>query len=272
VDGNSTVVRFLEGGVPINRAELIKRLVDLTPQGFGFRALLNSGIADIPLPAGTNGVQIKFPVINAATANMPIYFVAVPDRLYSGGVTFSDYLNHCDPSPVHHITPAHQQRFWRFFALEDARINFIEIAHDGVGQHHFGAAIFKGGYGIANPAEIMVSPCPKVVPLRDAENQFLGHIYTFAHAVKNEAVLENSLRLHSFWYSVGKASEAMFDGVNVFDIDGNIKENLFLNTHGLGVPYLHFRVENRALHYNNVDPALRDDAPSAAYLVRIFGP
>lgn len=270
-DGRNVVVRFQNGPNPITRQELINELIKLDPAGFTFRSLLNQSIAGLK-PVGSNSVQIKMPVINATTANMPIYFVAVPYNLGAYGQVFADYFYNCTHRPVNAITIAYQQRFWHLFVLDNAKANFLQIASGALAQEEFGSVVFKGGYGVPSADEIMVSPCPKASNLRSPANQVLGHISSFAQAVEDETILENSLRLHSFWYSVGKTAREMFDGHTVKDLDGNVKQNLFLSTHGQGVPYLHFRVENVARHYGNVSPDLLDNRLSADYLVRIFAP
>lgn len=268
-DGRNTVVRFQNGPNPITRQELISWLIKLDATGFTFRTILNKSIADLN-PAGKNSVQIKMPVINATTANMPIYFVAVPENLGAFGELFADYFFNCAYRPINHPTAAYQARFWRLFALDDIKANFLQIHLGDGAQEEFGSAVFKGGYGIPNADEIMVSPCPKVGNLRSHQNQFLGHIYSFAQAVQDETILENSLRLHSFWYSVGMTAHEMFDGLTVKNLAGDVKQNLFLSTHGIGVPYLHFRVENSANHYGIAPRELQWNEPSADYLDAIF--
>lgn len=271
--GAALVIRYLRNNVDITRDEFITLLGQADAIGKDFRELLNLSIANLPPPGGgRQGYELKGPVINNATKNFPFYFVAIEKGgLGAGANTYADYLFNCNPQPNGAVkNPQFTARFLKFYAAQTP-INFLEEGPLSNNLLNYGASVFQGGLE-ASPKEILVSPCPEDARMNRPQNNFLGHIYIFAQGVKDAAVFARNLRLHSFWYAVGKIARDMFDGANVTDAAGAPENKLFLSTHGTGVNYLHFRLENAPPNHNyaaNVD-ALRDEAGSQAYFQAIF--
>ncbi len=95
-------------------------------------------------------------------------------------------------------------------------------------------------------------------------------IYPFTKEVSKAA---NSNRLHALWYAVGQTARKMFDGTTVYNLDGFVPagtpDELFISTHGIGVRYLHVRVENTHQHYHT-NPALLNQQQSKNYFNKLF--
>lgn len=272
--GSNFVLRYLRSNVAVSRNDFIELLIETGEDGKNFRELLNESIADLPAPDnGRTGYQLQAPVIDDATKNDPFYFIAFEDYLGSGGTTFANYLVHCQPAPLGASKNAeYQARFWRLFAADSSKLPaFSErIANDLSPNLANGAVVFKGGVPPNRDAgQIMVSPCPAEPNLSAPKNAFAGHIYTFAREVKDVTDPAKAKRLHSFWYAVGKTARKMFDGANVYDLDGNPRTKLFLSMHGHGVPYLHVRLEDTPRYYYQVK-ALTDDVGSRNYFQSVF--
>jgi len=287
VDSDVLMLRYEENSNTISRDDFINYLVDKTSEGEKFRRLLTKSIAELPAPGGSNdGYMIWAPVINGATKDFPFYFVAKEKSGFgiTLDTTFKPQFKHCNPVPNNMANSNHyDDRFFKLYKKTSVVGGFKKRKLNSANPPlKYAAAIFKGGVNSGpNGSEIMVSPCPIKADFADNKNKKLIHIYSFSkYLVENPNPNPGKLkRLHSFWFSVGKAAKKMFDGTNVVDFDGQPKNELMLNTHGMSVKYLHFRVETEAADYNNYhlagsgrDVRLRSNNDSHQYYVEKFTP
>lgn len=266
----SVIGFFKADNTAVSRQEFISLLVQQDQAGLDFRFLVNDATATLPAPqAGNNGYMLQAPLISNATHNDPMYFVAIPSHIGANAATFADYLWNCQPRPQGSSKSMQfTQRFWQFFAFTGA-FNFTSENQASITQHAYGAAVFKGGGGTGSNTEIMVSPCPADANMADPQNQPFGHIYTFARAINDPTDPVQAARLQSFWFAVGSVASYMYNNGNLRDLAGNPSPDLYLSTHGHGVAYMHFRVENQATHYGEV-PDLQNAAQANAYHQAVF--
>lgn len=260
---------FKTNNTAVTRQEFISFLVQQDQAGLDFRSLVNGAVAALPVPQGSNnGYMLQAPLITNATHNDSMYFVAIPSTVGANAATFADYLWHCQPRPQASAKSAQfAQRFWQFYAFSGG-FNFSSEDQLSNAQHAYGAAVFKGGAPGSN-TEIMVSPCPTDADLASPLNQAFGHIYTFARSINDHANPSQVARLQSFWFAVGSVASYMYNNGNIRDLAGNAQAFLYLSTHGHGVAYLHFRVENQPTHYHQV-PELQNAAQANAYHQAVF--
>lgn len=269
--GPRPVIRYAKNNAIMSRQQFIEELASVP--AFDFRSIVNNSIAKLPAPNPQNGYMLQAPVIRNTNLNSKFYFVAIRSTLYppNGDARFNQYLSHCNPAPPGaNRGGEYGVRFIDFYAFDAGLTLQRRTLHDPLANLPFGALFFKGiGAVRVDPEEIMVVPCPVDANIIAPGNHDLGHIYTFAKAFTNEAILANKQRLQSFWYAVGNAANRMLNNGAIQDMDGNPKADLYLSTHGSGVYYLHFRVENHQRYYGQV-PALIGDVPSVHFYNAAF--
>lgn len=269
--GTYPVIRYLKNHAVMSHREFIDDLA--TQTAFDFRSIVNRSVAQLPPPAGNNGYMLQAPKITATNYHQPFFFVAIPSHLYQPApatTTFNDYLTHCQTAPAGaNRLGAYMLRFLGLAAFKPSHKISVRALNSGKPAVEHGAVFFRGGYAVADPKEIMVVPCPAHNVLTHAQNVPYGHIYTFARAVNDETQPISHLRLQSFWFVVGTTAQKMFNGGVIQDIDGNVQTGLYLSTHGHGVYFLHFRVENTQRYYTQI-PALHNEVLSAAYYANLF--
>jgi hypothetical protein len=265
--GDKQVVRYLKKNQILSRYQFINSLADENEPDI--RLIFNQSIAKLP---DASAYMVWAPVINKTTKDMPFYLVAMSKPAFkeTAAANFAPQFKHCDPHPKAD-EQQYLDRFLKMYALENG--HFLErLSNDTGPDLKNGAVIFKGGvlHG-PNASEIMVSPCPIDRNLSSNLNAPLINIYSFAK-------LEGQLaRLHSFWLAVGKTALMMFDGDKVKDLAGNEKKELLLNTHGIAINYLHFRIETESADYNHYKEhagedgvSLRDEKKSHEYYTKVF--
>lgn len=258
---NKIIIRFLQDKKVLTRLEFIDLLAQKNQQGIDFRKLVNKTLANINL--STNGFQLKAPIIINNVAQENFYFVAVPATFPSKvDETFYPYFIHCKDAAISlKITPQYENHFITLYGKDLMKVKLTEnkFLSDGT------TAFLGGSSTKPESKKIMVSPCP----FNDAEeNESVIHLFAYAKKLEELKLKE---RIQSFWYTVGKMATKLFDGDHLKDSNGNIthEHGLFLNTHGHGVSYLHFRVELSSSYYGSVE-FLTTEQKSIDYYNRVF--
>lgn len=260
------VFRFKKDDQVLTRQSFIDSLADKSLNDF--RVLVNKSIAE--LPKGAGGYQLKAPLINAQTKEEVFFLVAVPASglaYQASAKAFYPYLRHCEPKFADAgndgAYAGHFLAMWGT-GFEEVKLNENKNLKDGV-------AAFKGGSdNNPNKNKIMLSPCPFNADPNAVENNALGHIFAYAQKLSEAGQQE---RLHSFWYGVGVMAKKMFNNGALQNADGQNAQGataLFINTHGHGVNYLHFRVELEPSYYSGVE-FLTTQKEAQDFYKKVFG-
>ena len=265
-DNNKIIFHFRNGSRVVNRQEFIDLLADKTHGDF--RSLINKSIAH--LPSDALGYQLKAPLIDKNTKHEAFYLVATvaPDLAYeASNKSFYPYLKHCKPKMSDDVDNTPYEG--HFISMVGTNLEHVRLYEHK--QLDNGTVAFKG-IDAAHPSskKIMIAPCPLSSDPKAHINNALGHIYAYAQKIGEKG---QEQRLQSFWYTVGLMAKKMFNGGTLKDADGQEVSNfkgLFLNTHGLSVGYLHFRVELEPSYYDGVE-FLTSQKTAADYYKKVFG-
>lgn len=274
---NKQIIRYLNNKNPISRGEFIILLAKEDQTGKQFRTLVNQSVAKLVSPeSGNNSYMIKSPVVNKEAKDEKFYFIAIQTSISGQPAThFKDYFIHCkydfngDKNSIN--TNSYKNNFVAFYAAKDNSEKFTTVKIDSepsFAKADFGTSVFKGTG--PSPDKAMVSPCPIKKEITDVENANLIDIYSFAKYVQNPQDLDKIKMLQSFWYAIAQTAITMFDQKSVTNLDGAQKQDLFLNTHGHGVNYLHFRIENSPTYYGDLTNIMNDIKKSKEYYENAF--
>lgn len=231
-DGTTTRFKFKDE--VFNRRDFVEELASLEKQGEQFRELFNQSIATVDLK-GANGIALKTPIYSESTADMPFYYVALPEN-FSSAIedNFKDYFYHCKPRLAggSDKTEDYKKKYWQTFGFVDGK--FITHKNGDADMSIANGAVYFGSLTF-NP---LISPCPFSPDGQD--NNALAHLYLYAKTLDDDKSPEAKARIQSLWYAAGLA------------INANLKNNkpTYFSTEGKGVKYLHLRAQTNTSFYD----------------------
>lgn len=238
--GGLSLVRFKINSIEssfLSRREFISLLGKESKTGRDLREKLSASIISIPgTDDDSKGIRLESPMINQKTKDLPYFYKAVPS-FFSGKVkdTFKHSLVHCDPS-LSGANANEKDYLTKYKKIFGYTGNIFKERGKSTEKLENGASLFFGGFNSPNYGLLITAPCPFDGDIRAPENKPLLHLRAYMGKIKN-----NPKRMHSFWKPVSEAALIRFKK----------KEDIYLNTQGRGVPYLHFRVETSPKYYSN---------------------
>lgn len=232
---DGTTTRFKYKDRVLSRGTFVEELTSPDEQGQLFREFFNKSVATLDLKGG-NGIALKTPIYNQSTANLPFYYVAIPESFAEGiDDNFKDYFYHCEPRPLGSLntTADFKKNYRQTFGFSNSQF-FVHKPGDIDKSIANGAVLFNSSGASATP---LISPCPFS---SDSQNDHsLGHLYAYAKKLADDNTSKDYNRIQSLWYAAGIAIKANMDA----------GKSTYFSTEGKAVKYLHLRAQTNTNFY-----------------------
>jgi hypothetical protein len=256
INADKRAVRFMENGKVLSRRRFIDLLASESTQGVNFRSLVNKSVTEVPI-GQVQGFELKSPVLNQDSESLPYYYLAIPANFSTDvDAAYANYFYNCSPALISSAnadtSSDFQQNYLGIVGYQDGAAKAFEKSMlPGKRLLLKDAAVFLK----SSPTNFLVSPCPLADPIKNDANRPLIHLRAFA-----ALATKTPERANAFWLAVGLMAQKRFTE----------SKTVFLNTHGHGVNYLHFRLESRPAYYPAEAQNLIEPKSSNAFYDEIF--